>query len=425
MLTVSNQPPAHLFTGILGEEIIVMSVPMLRAAQRLDAASEIETADGVVIGRVGDFVVTQSNGERYPILASVFYGTYQILGCVGSRFIGKRLLHTRRAWPIQSAHAEFDYGPGRGKVAAPRGGWIYRSDEDDYGLINAEAKSLAHIEVGSAKSLQQTNWKRRFHGAVTLISLLPPIMTLLALVAYTATLRGHEELSRTLLAIEGTCVGLGAAAVWWIRRDRWVLKAAVSSGTGVATAFQSVVELLGQERSDLFPDMALWRAAQSDQSGSGHFPPQAIRSVKEQVFTTYEEVRAEVEGHHSEEKRTALLSWIAALIVLGCIACAWWTHEHFFELLAIWLPSVVGAMHGSVWRRQILNRIGAGREFLAELAFVRSQLMSLVPDDRLDTQDAHRAETLRATLRVLCRAAAEHNQHKLQFAIAEDPNVAI
>jgi hypothetical protein len=425
MMTISDGPPAHLFTGKLGEEIMVISVPMLRAAQRLDAASEIETADGTVVGRVGDFVVTQSNGERYPILASVFYGTYQIVGRVGSRFVGRRLLHTRRAWPIQSAHAEFNYGEGRGKVAAPRGGWIYRSDENDYGLINAEAKSIAHIEVGTTRSLRQTNWTRWFQWTVRLTSLLPPVMTMVALVAYTAALREHQVLSQLLLAIEGICVALGAATVWWVRKDRWVLKAAVSAGTNIARDFQSAVELLGQNRSDLFPDMALWRAAQSDQHGPDFFSPQGLRSLKEQVFTTYDCVREEIEGHHSEEKRTMFFSWIAVLVVLGCTACAWWTHAHFFELLAIWLPSAVGAMHASVWRRQIVNRIGAGREFLSELAFVRSQLMSLVPNDRLETKDVHQAETLRATLRVLCRAVGEHTQRKLQFAIAEDPNVAV
>jgi hypothetical protein len=425
MLTSSDPPPPHRFTGSLGEELVVISVPMLRAAQRLDTSSEIETADGPVMGRPGDFVVTQSNGERYPIVASVFYGTYQVLGRVGSRFIGKRLLHIRRAWPIVSAHAEFDYGKGRGKVAAPRGGWIYRSDENDYGLINAEAKLLAHIEVGTAKSLHDIDWKGRFRRAVALISLLPPVMSLLALLAFTAASNHHCKLSRALLAAEGTCVLLGAAAVWWIRKDRWVLKRAVSSGSEIASNFQCAVGLLGQTGSDLFPDMALWRAAQSDHECPDFFSSQAIRCVKDRVSAAYEDERLDIEEHHTEEKRTNLLSWIAALIVCACIVCAISIKWQPLELLAIWLPSVVGAMHASASRRQILNRIGAGQEFLAELAFVRSQLMSLVPDDLLDTQDTARAETFCATLRVLCRAAAEHAQRKLQFAIGENPNVAV
>lgn len=424
MLTTSNRPPDHLFSGVLGEEIVVISIPVLRTAQRLDAAVEIETADGPVMGRTGDFVITQSNGERYPILPSVFNGTYQVLGRVGSRFVGNRLLHTRRAWPIESAHAEFDYGKGRGKVATPRGGWIYRSDESDYGMINAEAKSLAHIEVGTAKSLHDIDWKGRFRRTAALVTLLPPIMSMLALLAF-AVSHPYPEISKALLAAEGTCVVLGAAAVWWIRKDRWVLKGAVCSGSEVAENFQCVVELLGQKSSELFPDMALWRAAQSDHECPDFFSSQAIRTVKERVFITYEEVRSEIEKHHSEEKRNVLLSWVVAIVVAACIVSALLLESKRLEVLAIWLPSVIGALHASASRRQILDRIGAGQEFLAELAFVRTQLMSLAPNDRLETQDPQKTEALCATLRVLCRAAAEHAQRQLQFAIGEELAVPV
>ena len=58
------------------------------------------------------------------------------------------------------------------------------------------------------------------------------------------------------------------------------------------------------------------------------------------------------------------------------------------ELLAIWLPSAVGAVHAWTWRRQISNRIGAGREFLSELAFVKSQLMYLAPEDQISGNTA-------------------------------------
>ena len=418
--TERDAPPAHIFNGKYGAEIVILSVSVVRVAERLEVASDIETADGVVKGRPGDFVITQANGERYPILASVFYGTYQILGRVGSRFIGRRLLHPRRAWPIESAYGELDYGPGRGKVAVARGGWVYRSDEDDYGLINAEAKKLAHIEVGNAWSLANKNWKRRFRWAMGLISILPPVMTLVALLAFRAHDR-HIDLSEALLEIEGVCLVLGVTAVWWIRKDKWVLKAAVAHGTRMASEFQCVVESLGQKASEFFPSMALWRAAQTEDNTGTELSPGALRGVKDQVYAIYDEVREELESHHRAEKLALTLSWVSVAAVLWCLYYALQGSPNS-ELLAIWLPSAVGAVHAWTWRRQISNRIGAGREFLSELAFVKSQLMHLAPDDQIS---GNTARDVIGVLRVLCRAAAEHTQRQMQFAIAEDPHIPV
>src|SRR6266849_1935975 len=130
---VPSAPPTHPFKGELGPELVVLSVSIVRVAQRVETEELVETADGPVRARVGDFVVTTADGERYPIPAFVFFGAYRVLGQVGARFVGRRLLHARRAWEVLADHAEFDYhaecdyGPGRGKVAAPKGGWIYRS----------------------------------------------------------------------------------------------------------------------------------------------------------------------------------------------------------------------------------------------------------------------------------------------------------
>ncbi len=409
-----------MFRGEHGAEIVILSVSVVRAAERLELTSDIETADGVVKGRRGDFVVTLANGERYPIVASVFYGTYQILGRVGARFVGRRLLHPRRAWPIESAYGELDYGSGRGKVAVARGGWVYRSDEDDYGLINAEAKHLAHIEVGSARSLEKKNWKRRFRWAAGLISALPPAMTLVALVAFRAH-DHHLNLSEALLEVEGVCLVLGLIGVWWIRKDKWVLKAAVAHGTRIALEFQCVVESLGQKPSELFPSMALWRVAQSEESPAAELSAQALRKVKDQVYAIHDEVQEEVERHHRAEKLALIFSWVSVGAVLCCIYYALQGSANA-ELLAIWLPSAVGAVHSWSGRRQISNRIGAGREFLSELAFVKSRLMHLAPDDQT-SGSADR--DLIGALRVLCRAAAEHIQRQMQFAIAEDPHTPV
>jgi hypothetical protein len=424
MLRVTESSvPKHLFAGELGPELIAISLPEVRIAQRLHREEKIETADGQLTGRAGDFVVTLGT-ERYPIPASVFFGTYEILGKVGSRFVGRRLLHTRRAWPIKSSHATFDYGPKRGKVVAPKGGWVYRSDEDDFGVINADAKEQAHTVVGPAAELAGKNWDRRFRQGTFAISLLPPLLAFVALAAYTASLNEDYSLSRGLLLLEAFLFTLGVGLVWWIRRKRWALRAAVASGIQVARDFQLAVELLGQKPSETFPGMSLWRAAQCDGSSKPDLSPQGLRSLTDQIYRTYDRVRQECDLHHTFESRANALSWVAAGTVLACILYAAWTHSEDFEILAIWLPSVVGTVHASVWRRQLVRRIGAGREFLAELSFAGKRLLALAPGDQRSLNPVEQTEVL-ATLQMLCRAVGQHAQHQIGFAISENPHVPL
>lgn len=418
-------PPTNLFRGDLGTELVVLSSSAVRVAQRLDVASEIETADGAVVGRPGDFVINLPSGERYPIPAPVFYGTYQILSQVGTRFVCRRLLHARRAWPIESPFVDFDCGTGRGKVSGERGGWVYQSDEDDYGLINARAKKEGHIVVGSAAALASTNWERRFKIAVWLLSMLSPAMTMVALVAYAAAFKEHHLLARVLLTIEAICLVLGVSSFWWIRKDKWVLKSALIAETTIAREFQSAVEILGRRPSQLFPSMALWRAAQDEQKGQLNLSSGPLANLKDQVGRTYERLQKEIESHHTTEAVATTLSWTSALTILFCIGYAVYVHDFYFELLAIWLPSAVSAVHGSVWRRQLVHRITAGKEFLSELSFVQKQMNALVPEDKLDQSCAKDLEVLTATLRALCQSAGEHTQRRLQFAIAEDPSIPI
>lgn len=424
-ILIASAPPSHLFKGTLGPEQVVLSVSIVRIAQRVDSETIVETADGPVKARVGDFVLTTVEGERYPIPAFVFYGTYQVLGTVGTRFVGRRLLHARRAWQVLSDNAEFDYGTGRGKIAAPKGGWIYRSDEGDFGYINPEAKQKAHTVVGTVDQLNRYNWEALFRRAAVLLSWMPPALTLIALLAYTARLKEYYVTSQALLTIEGILLAAAVIAVWWIRRDRWVLKYALTSGIKVALALQGAAELLGETRSETFPAMALWRGAQEERTLGQSFLPDALRQVKEQVSTTYEQIRREIRGHHTAEAFAATASWLTAAVILGCIAYAVLRHSLFSELLAIWLPCAVGAVQSTSIRRHIARRISAGQQFVSELAFVQKQLYSLVPEDKLDPYDPQAAISLNATLRVLCRAVAEHSQRELQFAAEETVEIPV
>lgn len=424
-MLVPSTLPADLFEGMLGPELVVLSLSIVRSAQRVDSEMIVETADGPVSARVGDFVITTDDGEHYPIPAFVFYGTYQILGAIGTRFVGRRLLHARRAWDVLSAGAEFDYGPRRGKIAAPQGGWLYRSDETDFGYINPDAKKKAHTVVGTVEQLNRCNWEAWFLRAMSALSWLSPALTLIALLAYTASLKEYYVISRVFLTVEGILLAAAVIAVWWIRRDRWVLKYAVASGTKISRSFQGAAELLGEPRSEAFPAMALWRAAQKDSSAGQSLLPDAIKQVKEQVSIAYEQVKKEIREHHTTETLATTASWSAAAIILSCIAYASLLHSLFSELLAIWLPSVVAAVHGAAVRRHIARRISGGQQFVSELAFVQKQLYRLAPENSLNPDDHQATLSLSATLRVLCRAVAEHSQRELQFAAEETVGLPI
>jgi len=250
-------------------------------------------------------------------------------------------------------------------------------------------------------------------------------MTLIALLAFSAGLKGHHLISQSLLGVEGFLLACGVLWAWWIRRDRWVLKAALTSGIKAAATFQSAAQLLGVEPSSSFPTMALWRAAQDDRCCLRPFTPDQLAKLKEQVAGVYEQMRDRVHRHHSGEAATTTASWLGAAVVLLCITYAIWQHSLFSEFLAIWLPSAVGAIHSTAFRRQLVRRIGVAQEFIAELVFVQKQLYSLVPDNELDADNSEAADTLTATLRVLCRAAGEHAQNELQFALGEVPQVPL
>jgi hypothetical protein len=425
MSAIPRTPPPELFRGELDSELVVLSLPTVRIALRLDKEVEIETADGLVNGRPGDFVITTPSGESFPVLEAVYYGTYRILGRVGKRYVGQRLLHARRAWPVKSEIAELHYGPGRGTVAAQRGGWVYQSDDNDYGFINADLKEQAHVVVGKASELSTTSWRKRFRIAVLAIGLLPPTLSFSALLAFAARVN-HPRASELLLATEALLPTLGVATVWWVQKQRWALKAAVDSAFTVSREFQIAAEALGERPSDMFPGMTLWRAAQSDRSGLPRLGIESLRAIKSQVQTTCARMHSEIEQHDTVENRVTHLSRVSAgLVIASILAATIWTKMELFEFAAIWLPTVVGAIHASISRRQIVRRISAGRQFLSELKFVRTQLFALVPDDSSVPVKPEELELLGATIKMLCRATAEHTQHQVEFAISEGPNLPV
>jgi hypothetical protein len=420
-----DTPPPEQFHGQIGPELIILSVSVHRMVERLYTEMPVETADGLVMGRMGDFVVTTSEGERYPIPPAVFWGTYQIIGSAGNKLICRRLIHARSAWPVVSDSAEFDYGPGRGRVAAPRGAWIYRSDEDDYGLINASAKGRAHVIAGEAAEINGVEWDSRYGRLSLLLSVLPPVLTFLALLAYGATLRHEYALASTLLFSEGLLLLSGIAFSAWASRGRWHLKAAVVSGAEYARMFQILVRMLGQRPSERFPGMALWRAAQEDETNSLAVPPKDWRDLKDRLYDAFDRVQSSVARAHGAERLAQLGTWISVAIILFCVVHAALTHSGLSEFLTIWLPSAIAAFHASIWRHKLDRAVAEGREFLGELEFVRRELLALVPGEVVDLQDQRTADALRATLKVLCRSVAEFTQRRLSVSMGSNPPIPL
>ena len=214
------KPTAALVSGEVSEPIVVLSRSEIRNAEILETQQDFQTADGFVTGRPGDVVVTAYGGERYPIPRSVFFGTYEVIGQVGRRLVARRLIHTRRAWPVVSANAAFDYGKGRGTVAVMKGAWLYQTDDADFGVINPDVKHKGHTEAGTVASLSR-DWEavRPGHGDPGVPSHGAHAPGTGGVCVFIASLR--EEPGKVFLGAETTLLVGGALLVWVMRRWRW------------------------------------------------------------------------------------------------------------------------------------------------------------------------------------------------------------
>lgn len=404
---------------------MVLSNSEIRVAERATVAGVLETSDGPVRVRPGDFIVTMPQGERFPILAPIYFGTYEVLSNVGNWFVGRRLLHPRRAWPIESAGAELDYGQGRGWVSGVRGDWIYQSDDADYGLINAEAKSQAYVAVGKASELDNAERAvQRFNRFTSAVALLPPVLTGLALLA----LHWHDAypaVAEALLIAEVLLLVLGVWGAWHMRTRRWSLRVAIVSADAIARRFQVAAQAAGVAASELFPMMSLWRAAQGEIDATPMLTQDRITTLKSLIDESYQHILHDLERHHRLERRADLLSWLAVAVVLFCLGMVAMAHQQPYKLLAIWLPSVVGAAHAWTWRRQSLGRVNAASEMLKELRFIKARLVSVHSGASVQgTQAAAESDAL-AAVRMLCHTIARYSQRELRFTAAETAGIPV
>lgn len=412
------------YSGQCGEELVVLSTPEIRAAERSAERKTIETADGPVDARPGDFIVSMPNGERFPMSAAVYCGTYEILSSVGNWFIGRRLIHRRRAWPVTSTAAEFDYGYDRGCVAVDRGSWLYQSDEADYGVINATAAATSHTVVCQLNALEHIDWVRAVRWTDSALGLLPVLLIALGVIAL-AVQAHFPDIAVWLLASEGALLVTGVLLAWRSRSGKWHLRAAVEGGAALARDFQIVVAALGERTSDSFPMMSLWRAAQAGGEPTPAPEQASLSAIKERLNATIDRLISDLYRHHKLERAVETLSWVAAAVVLAAIAAAAATHHIEYKLLAIWMPSVVGACHAWLWQRKIRERADGERELVSTLQFARSRLVALTREGRVIEEKSAAQEELIETLRFLCRCIAGHTQRELRLHVSSETPVPV
>lgn len=421
-----QRPTERLLSGEVGPPLVVISRSEIRTAEALERPAAFETRDGYVEGRAGDIAITMRSGERFPILADVFYGTYEVIGRVGNRMVVRRLTHERRAWPVVSDHAEFDYGDDRGAVSVAVDGWLYQSDDSDFGIINADVKLESHVVVGPLDRVEAAEWAKRFRSGATLLAFMPALLSLLALLAL-ADVGKHRV---AFLVAETALLVCGSAGALWMKRDRWSQRAAVVSAVRIAREFQVAVELLGHKPSLLFPGVTLWRAAQgpdAERAGLGHEPDAATSTalrarLAQTVAATLVSIRNEI-GRYARTEHAARGATLAAILAIIACNLVLLTHDHIeaVELLSVWLPSLVGALHAFNARRQVVERLAALGEFAGQLKFVSDQLFALVPRHAQPASKAV-ADDFRITLKLLCRIVGQHSQRLFGYALAEEPS---
>lgn len=51
--------------------------PIIVRAKRMQIAFSVETKEGIMWGKAGDFLVIGIDGEKYPVDNAIFYKTYE------------------------------------------------------------------------------------------------------------------------------------------------------------------------------------------------------------------------------------------------------------------------------------------------------------------------------------------------------------
>jgi hypothetical protein len=428
--SLAGKPTDRLTRGEVGAQMCVLSLPGVRSAEILEVNRVFPTLNGPVTGRPGDIAVTTASGETYPILSSIYYGTYEVIGEVGNQLAGRRLMHVRSAWRVISPDAQLNL-PGRDPLLVERGGWLYQSDEDDFGLITEDVMASGHALVGTADEVTSAHWSKSFERLEWFLTALPPLLTLIALVALWAVEGSPIHwLPTALTSVETGLLLLGATAYAWAQIRGWEKKAAVTAGASAAQEFQPAAELLGERRSKSFPQMSLWRAAQA----STLTPAKGLDLSPENVATLdslagrlailIDEIKRKIRF----SRRLESVGTTGAAIAVACVLSAniWLigvSHWLQLELFALWLPSLIGAFHSLGYHRRAADQVPLLTEFARQLDFVKTKLVSL--SKREVPEPEGRGIERVAALRLLCKVIGQYSQAELRLAIMRHPSLPV
>lgn len=421
--------PKGLLQGEVAAPMYVLTTPDIRMAEVIERETVFHTNDGDVIGRPGERDIAITHGEEtYPIPSRIFYGTYEVLGKTGPRMIARRLIHVRIAREVTSQFAEYDYGTAPGVVSVDRGGWLYQSDDGDQGLINAAKKHVGHVEVGPIEEVERVPWRSRFERANMVLTFLPPILTALALLSLSSAEQPAAAASATAAsAVETALLFLGLGLAVRIRRQGWALKAAVGAGVQVAARYQLAAQILGEPGSQQFPQMTLWRAAQTGprpDPGSLHSRENVGRlgTLRGYLAETLDEINAGIRRDLGIERAGELAEVASVLLAIGGnLWLIFVSHLEPIELVALWLPSLIGALHSLRSRRRTAERIPLLSAFSKQLAFLKTQLQALA--DWSAEEPAQKSATREAVLRFVCKVIGQYCQSELQLATSQHPDL--
>jgi hypothetical protein len=405
---------ARVLNGKIGAPMYVLSLPQIREVELLDTETEVLTTNGLVKGRRGDVVVTAK--DRYPIVHSVFYGTYEVIGRVDNRLVARRLIHVRKARKVLSLSADLKLSGRQDVLAVERDGWVYQSDDDDVGPISAAAARTGHAEVGRIEQVNSVAWSRRLECLTWFLTFLPPVMT-----AIEALTHGLPKWGRTsLLSFETLLLATGVGAFIWARLHRWELKAVVTDKERARflARFQSAAELLGDRRSVDFPQMALWRAAQSPELHARAYSgdnAKMLEDLRKQVAQTIPEIKAKI----APARRIETISTVGGIVAVACVLasnlCLILRDWSPIELVAVCLPSLIGALHALGQQKRVADQIPLLTELARQLEFIRTQLLRHAGWSETETADSRASRE--ATLRTLCKVIGQYSQAELRLAI--------
>lgn len=80
MITIQRQPDgSHLTEAALPAPQKAMKKPIPLDVRRMPEAFSVETLEGTMQGKAGDWLITGVNGEMYPCDAHIFAKTYDII----------------------------------------------------------------------------------------------------------------------------------------------------------------------------------------------------------------------------------------------------------------------------------------------------------------------------------------------------------